>query len=193
MGDLFNTLNKSLPGRSSMPLEGQFLCCAVTLSVLAIAQLRCIRTFRKMFSCLRRSDRHESNGMGHVEAVQNLSKSLEEWNYDATQFLWPDRPAVLRDFDFLCWRLLFVLHSMKSHLGDSNNTYKKNLCVVESCFTSSFSPIPQLSQYHRPNPRSKSLSPCGLKTPQYRVRKCVHESKPRATNRSRVNPITSAV
>ena len=35
MGDLFNTLNKSLPGRSSMPLEGQFLCCA--LSVLAIA------------------------------------------------------------------------------------------------------------------------------------------------------------
>ena len=26
-------LNKSLPGRSSMPLEGQFLCCAVTLSV----------------------------------------------------------------------------------------------------------------------------------------------------------------
>jgi len=32
---LFNTLNKSLPGRSSMPLEGQFLCCA--LSVLAIA------------------------------------------------------------------------------------------------------------------------------------------------------------
>ena len=35
MGDLFNTLNKSLPWRSSMPLEGQFLCCA--LSVLAIA------------------------------------------------------------------------------------------------------------------------------------------------------------
>jgi len=35
MGDLFNTLNKSVPGRSSMPLEGQFLCCA--LSVLAIA------------------------------------------------------------------------------------------------------------------------------------------------------------
>ena len=28
-------LNKSLPGLSSMPLEGQFLCCA--LSVLAIA------------------------------------------------------------------------------------------------------------------------------------------------------------
>jgi len=35
MGVLFNTLNKSLPGRSSMPLEGRFLCCA--LSVLAIA------------------------------------------------------------------------------------------------------------------------------------------------------------
>jgi len=34
MGDLFNTPKKSLPGRSSMPLEGQFLCCA--LSVLAI-------------------------------------------------------------------------------------------------------------------------------------------------------------
>ena len=35
MDGLFNILNKSLPGRSSMPLEGQFLCCA--LSVLAIA------------------------------------------------------------------------------------------------------------------------------------------------------------
>jgi len=34
MGNLLNTLNKSLPGLSSMPLEGQFLCCA--LSVLAI-------------------------------------------------------------------------------------------------------------------------------------------------------------
>jgi len=34
------------------------------------------------------------------------------------------------------------------------------------------------------------LSPCSVKTPQYRVRKCVHESKPRATNRSHVNPIT---
>jgi len=30
---------------------------------------------------------------------------------------------------------------------------------------------------------------CSVKTLQYRVRKCVHESKPRAT-RSRVNPIT---
>jgi len=29
-----------------------------------------------------------------------------------------------------------------------------------------------------------------VKTPQYRVRKCVHEGKPRATNRSRVNPTT---
>ena len=28
---------QTLPGRSSMPLEGQFLCCAVTLSILAIA------------------------------------------------------------------------------------------------------------------------------------------------------------
>ena len=35
---------------------------------------------------------------------------------------------------------------------------------MESCFTLSFSPIPQLSQYHRPNPRSKSLSPCSVKT-----------------------------
>ena len=69
---------------------------------------------------------------------------------------------------------------------------KKHLCVavVESDFTFSFSPLPQLSQYHRPNPRSKPLSPCSIKTTQYRVRKCVHESKPRATNRSRVNPIT---
>ena len=126
-----------------------------------------------------------------VEAVQILSKPLEECNYDSTQFSWPDRPAVLHDF--LCWMLFFGLHWIKSHLGDSNNTYKKNLCVVESCFTFSFSPIPQLSQYHRPNPRSKSLSPCSVKTPQYRVRKCVHEGKPRVTNRSRVNPITSAV
>jgi len=60
MGDLFNILNKSLPGRSSMPLEGQFLCCA--LSVLAIALYK---NFPQMFSCLRRSDRRES-GMGHV-------------------------------------------------------------------------------------------------------------------------------
>ena len=135
-----------------------------------------------------------------------------------------------------------VLHWIKSHRGDSNNTYKKDLCVVESCFTVSYSPIPQLSQNHRPNPRRKSLSPCSVKTPKYRahgkhlltiaadgvplwvlvihcqpqatqkkwrsaqliidndgmghddrVRKCFHEGKPRATNRSRVNPITSAV
>jgi len=33
-----------------------------------------------------------------------------------------------------------------------NNTYKKHLCVVESGFTFSFLSIPQLSQYHRPNP-----------------------------------------
>ena len=64
---------------------------------------------------------------------------------------------------------------------------------MESCFTFSFSPIPQLSQYHRSNPRSKPLSPCSVKTSQYRVRKCVHEGKPRATIRLRVNPITSAV
>jgi len=29
-----------------------------------------------------------------------------------------------------------------------------------------------------------------VKTPQYRVRKCVREGEPRATNHSRVNPIT---
>jgi len=45
----------------SSTVEGQFLCCAVTLS-----QLRCVRTFREMFSCLRRSDRRGSDGMGHV-------------------------------------------------------------------------------------------------------------------------------
>jgi len=32
--------------------------------------------------------------------------------------------------------------------------------------------------------------PCSVKTPQYPVRKCVHKGKPRATNRSRVKPIT---
>ena len=42
----------------------------------------------------------------------------------------------------------------------------------------------------RPSARSKSLSPSSVKTPEYRVRKCVHYGKPRATNRSRVNPIT---
>jgi len=69
----------------------------------------------------------------------------------------------------------------------------RRLCtdgVVESTFTFSFSPITQLSQYHRPSARSKSLSPCSVKTPQYRIRKCVHEGRPRARNRSRVNPIT---
>ena len=59
---------------------------------------------------------------------------------------------------------------------------------MESAFTFSFSPISKLSQY--PSARSKSLSPCSVKTSQYRVRKCVHEGTPRATNRSRVNPIT---
>ena len=32
--------------------------------------------------------------------------------------------------------------------------------------------------------------PCSVKTPQYRVRKCVHKGKPRVTNRSRINSIT---
>ena len=32
--------------------------------------------------------------------------------------------------------------------------------------------------------------PAATGLPQYRVRKCVHEGKPRGTNRSRVNPIT---
>jgi len=34
------------------------------------------------------------------------------------------------------------------------------------------------------------LGPCNVNTRQYRVRKCVHEGKPKATNRSCVNPIT---
>ena len=62
---------------------------------------------------------------------------------------------------------------------------------MESAFTFSFSPIPQLSQYHSPSTRSKSLSPCSVKTLQYRVRKRVHEGKPSATNRSRVNSIVT--
>jgi len=82
----------------------------------------------------------------------------------------------------------FQQHLQKALL--CSGTYKKHLCVVESAFTFSFSPIPQLLQYHRPSARSKSLIPCSVKTPQYRVRKCVHEGKPRATNHSRVNPIT---
>jgi len=75
MDGLFNTLNKSLPGRSSKALEGQFLCCAVTLLVTLYSQLRCVRTLRKMFSCLRRSDRRESNGMGHVCWVEQTQGS----------------------------------------------------------------------------------------------------------------------
>jgi len=43
-----------------------------------------------------------------------------------------------------------------------------------------------IGQSHEANLRI----PCSVKTLQYRVRKCVHEGKPRATNRSRVNPIT---
>ena len=51
MGGLFNTLNKSLPGRSFRWKDNS---CVVHC---LYSQLRCIRTFRKMFSCLRRSDR----------------------------------------------------------------------------------------------------------------------------------------
>jgi len=51
--------------------------------------------------------------------------------------------------------------------------------------------VPQFGNHcHRPSARNKSWSPCSVKTTQYRVRKCIHEGKPRATNRSRVNPIT---
>ena len=88
-----------------------------------------------------------------VEAVQILLKPLEQCNYNATWFSWPHRPAVL--YNFLCWLLFFGLLWIKSHLGDSNYTYKKHLSVVESAFTFSFSPILQLSQYHRPSARSK--------------------------------------
>ena len=87
-------------------------------------------------------------------AVQILLKSLEQCNYDATRFSWPHRPAVL--YDFLCWLLFCRLRWIKSRLGDSNYTYEKHLSVVESAFTFSFSPIPQLSQYHRPSERSNS-------------------------------------
>jgi len=42
MGDLFNTLNKSLPQRSSKALEGQLLCCyyvcAVTCTCNCVAE-----------------------------------------------------------------------------------------------------------------------------------------------------------
>jgi len=78
-----------------------------------------------------------------VEAVQILVKSLEECNCDETRFSTPHRPAVLHDF--FCWLLFFGLHKIKSHLGDSNNTYTKHVCEVDSGFTFSFSPIPQLS------------------------------------------------
>ena len=45
---LFNTLNKSLPRRSSKALQGQLLCCyCVCLCSYLYSQLRCVRTFRK--------------------------------------------------------------------------------------------------------------------------------------------------
>jgi len=61
-----------------------------------------------------------------VQAVQIVVglKSLEDCDYNATRFSWPHRPAV---HDFLCWLLFFGLQQIKSHLGDSNNTYKKHL------------------------------------------------------------------
>jgi len=59
MGDLFNTLNKSLPGRCHWKDNSCVVHCLYS-------QLRCIRAFRKIYSCLRRSDRRESDGMGHV-------------------------------------------------------------------------------------------------------------------------------
>jgi len=61
MGDLFNTLNKSLPGDRRYHWKDN--SCVVHC---LYSQLHCIRTFRKMFVCLRRSDRCESDGMGHV-------------------------------------------------------------------------------------------------------------------------------
>jgi len=51
-----------------------------------------------------------------VEAVQILLKSLEECNYDATRFF--------------MLAVIFRTTLNKSHLGDSNNTCKKHLCVV---------------------------------------------------------------
>jgi len=43
----------------------------------------------------------------HREAIQILLKSLEQYNYDATWFSWPNRPAII--YDFLCWLLFFGL------------------------------------------------------------------------------------
>jgi len=61
---------------------------------------------------------------------------------------------------------------------------------VESAFTFSFSPNRQLSQYHMPSASSKSFESLQRKNVPNRACKCVYEGKPRATNRSRVNPIT---
>jgi len=74
----------------------------------------------------------------------------------------------------------------------TSRRFQQHLQKAPLCngITFSFSLIPQLSQYHRPSARNKSLSPCSVKTPQYRVRKCVYEGKPRATYRSGVNLIT---
>jgi len=44
MGDFFNTLNKSLPRRSSKALEGQMLCWYYVCSYFT-RKLRCVRTF----------------------------------------------------------------------------------------------------------------------------------------------------
>ena len=45
------------------------------------SKLRGIRTFRKMFSCLRRSDRRDSDGMGHVwltYAIDNVDPTVSQ-------------------------------------------------------------------------------------------------------------------
>ena len=59
-----------ISARAIVDATGKDNSCVVQLHCL-YSQLRCIRTFRKMFSCLRRSDRRESDGMGHVVCSKN--------------------------------------------------------------------------------------------------------------------------
>jgi len=68
MGGLFNTLNNRLSKALSRDnyCVVQLHCCNL---VLAIAMCK---IFPQMFSCLRHSDRHEPDVMGHVFIKVNL-------------------------------------------------------------------------------------------------------------------------
>jgi len=60
-----------------------------------------------------------------VVAVQILLKSLEECKYNATQFSWPHRPAVL--YNFLCWLSILLAFKSRQILTALHCTFNQNL------------------------------------------------------------------